>query len=85
MMAGRSRPRPEPTTKLTSAVVVGEALPPSRSSTMAWRALGRDQLVGEGVAQLVGALEAAGEAEQLVLDLVEVALGLGDLEAAPSA
>ena len=42
--------------------------------------LDRDQLVGQGVAQLVGALEVLGEAEQLVLDLVEVALGLGHRE-----
>ena len=33
-----------------------------------------------GVAQLVVALEGPGEAEQLVLDLVEVALGAGRLE-----
>ena len=70
---------------LTSWVVVAVALPPSRSSTIAWRAVGRDHLVGEGVAQLVAALVAAGEAEQLVLDLVERALGAGDLEQAPVA
>ena len=80
MIAGRSRPRPEPTTIDTSCVVVGVALPPRRSSTMAWRAAGRDLLVGERVAQRVARLEAAGEAEQLVLDLVERALGAGDLE-----
>src|SRR5690606_31188110 len=37
MIAGRSRPRPEPTTIETSCVVVPVALPPSRSSTIAWR------------------------------------------------
>ena len=46
-------------------------------------ALGRrDLLVGQRVAQLVARLERAGEAEQLVLDLVEGALGPGDLEQA---
>ena len=39
-----------------------------------------DQLVGQRAAQLVVGLEGPGEAEQLVLDLVERALGLGDLE-----
>ena len=37
MMAGRSRERPAPTTKDTSAVVTGEARGPSSSSTMRWR------------------------------------------------
>ena len=37
MMAGRSWARPAPTTSDTSAVVVGEARPPRRSSTMACR------------------------------------------------
>ena len=50
---------------------------------MAWRLAGRDLLVGERVAQCVAALEAAGEAEQLVLDLVERAFGAGDLEQCP--
>ena len=40
----------------------------------------RDHLVGERGAQLVARLVRAGEAEQLVLDLVERALGPGDLE-----
>src|SRR5690606_15464071 len=35
MIAGRSRPRPDPTTIETSCVVVLVALPPSRSSTIA--------------------------------------------------
>ena len=43
---------------------------------------GGDLLVGERVAQRVAALVAAGEAEQLVLDLVERAFGAGDLEQA---
>ena len=43
---------------------------------------GREQLVGQRRAQLLVALERAGEAEQLVLDLVEIALGTGDLEQA---
>ena len=79
-IAGRSRPRPDPTTIEISCTVVGVALPPSRSSTIAWRLAARDQLVGERVAQLVVRLVRAGEAEQLVLDLVERALGAGDLE-----
>ena len=40
MIAGRSRLWPEPTTIETSWTVVGVALPPSRSSTMAWRLAG---------------------------------------------
>ena len=46
-------------------------------------ALGRDLLVGQRAAQRIARLVAAGEAEQLVLDLVEGALGAGDLEQAP--
>ena len=42
MIAGRSRPRPEPTTKLMSCVVVALALPPSRSSTIGLALSGRD-------------------------------------------
>ena len=42
---------------------------------------GRRQVrVGQRVAQLVAALEGAGEAEQLVLDDPEAALGPGDVE-----
>ena len=44
---------------------------------------GRDRLVGERAAQRVARLVRAGEAEQLVLDLVERALGAGDLEQRP--
>ena len=44
---------------------------------------GGDLLVAQRVAQLVVALVAAGEAEQLVLDLVDRAFGAGDLEQAP--
>src|SRR4051812_5881754 len=44
---------------------------------------GPDRVVGERRAQLVAALVRAGEAEQLVLDLVEGALGAGHLEQAP--
>ena len=43
---------------------------------------GWDLLVAERVAQLFVALVAAGEAEQLVLDLVDGAFGAGDLEQA---
>src|SRR3954452_10975374 len=43
---------------------------------------GRDLFVGQRVAQIVAALVAAGEAEQLVFDLVDRALGTGDLEQA---
>ncbi len=45
--------------------------------------LGRQVLVGEGRAQRVARLVRAGEAEQLVLDLVERAFGAGDLEQCP--
>ena len=55
MIAGRSRPRPSPTTIETSCTVVGVALPPSRSSTIAWRRAAGTMLVGERVAQLVAA------------------------------
>ena len=80
MIAGRSRARPVPTTIETSAVVTCVALRPSRSSTICWRRLAGMCGSVERVAQLVGALEDAGEAEQLVLDLVERALGLRDVE-----
>ena len=44
-------------------------------------ALARRQVrVGEGGAELVGALEGPGEAEQLVADAGDVALGPGDVE-----
>ena len=82
MIAGRSRLRPEPTTIETSWVVVGVALPPSRSSTIDWRLpagiCSSVSALRSSLARLVG----AGEAEQLVLDLVERALGPGDLEQA---
>ncbi len=66
-----------------SWVVVLEALPPSRSSTMARRlATGISSSVS-AVRSDVAALVAAGEAEQLVFDLVEGALGAGDLEQTP--
>jgi hypothetical protein len=59
-------------------VVVPVTLPPRRSSTLG----GGNLLVVESVAQFVAALVAAGEAEQFVLDLVDRALGAGDLEQA---
>ena len=80
MIAGRSRERPVPTTIDTSAVVVGSARPPRRSSTICWRRLTGSGGVGEGRAQVVVALEQAGEAEQLVLDLGQAALGARDRE-----
>ena len=43
---------------------------------------GGEQLVGQRRAQLLVALERAGETEQLILDLVEIAFGAGDLEQA---
>ena len=43
-------------------------------------ALDRQRRVGEREAQLVGRLERAGEAEEVVLDLGEPALGARDLE-----
>ena len=82
MIAGRSRPWPEPTTIETSCTVVGVALPPRRSSTIAWRLPGGICSSVQRVAQLLARLVGAGEAEQLVLDLVERALGPGDLEQA---
>ena len=60
--------------------MTGDALPPRSSSTIGFAPTGRDRLVDEDVAQLVAALEGAREPEQLVLDLVERALGPGDLE-----
>src|SRR5690606_11621004 len=39
-----------------------------------------DQLIGQRAAQLVGGLERAGEPEELVLDLLQAALGAGHLE-----
>ena len=83
MISGRSRPRPEPTTIDTSCVVVRVARPPSRSSTIAWRLAAGHQLVGQRRSQRFVGLERAGEPEQLVLDLVERALGAGDLEQRP--
>ena len=83
MIAGRSRPRPEPTTIEISCVVVRGGLAAEQVLDDRLALGGRDLLVGERVAQLVAALVAAGEAEQLVLDLVERALGAGDLEQSP--
>ena len=67
----------------SSATVTSVALPASRSSTICWRrAAGRCGSVS-AVAQLVGALEHPGEAEQLVVDLVEVLLVGRDRRATP--
>ena len=49
---------------------------------MAWRLLAGICSSVERVAQVVAALVAASEAEQLVFDLVDRALGTGDLEQA---
>ena len=78
---GSSRARPAATTTTTSAAVTaarpgrraGPRRPPRR------RAAGT-RGVGQDRAQLVGALEGPGEAEQLVLDRVELALGARHLE-----
>ena len=83
MIAGRSRPRPEPTTIDTSCTVVGRGLAAEQVLDDRLALLGRQLLVGEGGAQRVARLVRAGEAEQLVLDLVEGALGAGDLEQGP--
>ena len=81
MIAGRSRARPRrpPSTRAaTSSASPCRRADPRRSPA----ARGRDQLVGERVAQLARWSRRAGEAEQLVLDLVERSLGAGDLEQA---
>ena len=56
-MAGSSRPRPEPTTIDTSWIVVGRGLAAEEVLDDRLTLLGRDVLVGEGVAQLVARLE----------------------------
>ena len=71
MIAGRSRARPAPTTKLTSDGRDARRLAAQQLLDDPLAAHRRDGFVDEDVAQLVAALERAGEAEQLVLDLVE--------------
>ena len=82
MIAGSSRLRPEPMTIETSWTVVGVALPAEQVLDDGLALAGRDLVVAQGVAQLVAGLVRAGEAEQLVLDLVERALGSRHLEQA---
>ncbi len=56
------------------------ALPPEQVLDDRHPALGRERRVGERHAQLVRCLERAREAEQVVLDVAEHALGAGDFE-----
>ena len=79
-VARRGRCRP-PSTR--APTVVGDGLAAEQVLDDLLAAARRDVRVGERGAQLVVALEDPGEAEQLVLDLVERALGRGDREAAP--
>ena len=61
-------------------MLVGSALPPMSSSMTRDPPLDGQLRVGEREAQLVGALERPGEAEEVVLDRRELALGARDLE-----
>ena len=75
MIVGRSRARPVPTTIDTRATVVGDALP-AQQVLHDLLAPGCGMAgVGERLPQLVVALQGLREAEQLVLDLAEGALG----------
>ncbi len=71
---------PRPTMNAAIARVVCSERFSSSSSTIGGTAVGRLPGVRERLAQIVVAFDDPGEAEQLVLDLVQIALALRDLE-----